>query len=442
MTPTTHKKAVFILWAALLGIVCGTGSAGGSGEPSPADRWLRQALATDPAASQQAVSALRQIGAPAVERLLASRPTGDRAAEQAWHRALDAVCGQLGCVHSRLFWYQDFDLAVREAQRSQRPILSLRLLGRLDEALSCANSRFFRSILYADPMLSDFLRRRFVLHWSTERPVPTFHIDFGGGRSLEGTITGNSIHYVLDPQGRLVDGLPGLYGPGLLRQRLWAAAALADELAPLDDSAFVQERAMAHRQRLALLASQVSPVRLDVGVVEEIHGADASAGPGATMAPELSELTARLAGERALTKAFVEAPVVEAISLGSGNVDPNRPLWGILAQHHWRDLQLSETSLELLRHHLEGFDETVTEATLATIQRSIAVDCMRNEYELHVILHRWLASTEAPQLHMDAFNARVYDELFLTPADDPWLGLASVETYLAISGLAAAERMD
>ena len=38
-------------------------------------------------------------------------------------------------------------------------------------------------------------------------------------------------------------------------------------------------------------------------------------------------------------------------------------------------------------------------------------------------------------LDLETFNARVYSELFLTPASDPWLGMSSVETYLALSGV-------
>ena len=72
------------------------------------------------------------------------------------------------------------------------------MLGRLDEDLSCANSRLFRATLYANQDVSAFLREHFVLYWSSERPVPRVTIDYGDGRRLERTTTGNSAHYVLD----------------------------------------------------------------------------------------------------------------------------------------------------------------------------------------------------------------------------------------------------
>src|SRR5881296_3244015 len=103
--------------------------------------------------------------------------------------------------------------------------------GRLDEEFSCANSRFFRTALYANAELSQYLRDNYVLHWESVRPVPRITIDFGDGRKLERTITGNSIHYVLDSDGRPIDALPGLYGPKAFRQVLERTAAAAKEYA-------------------------------------------------------------------------------------------------------------------------------------------------------------------------------------------------------------------
>src|SRR5882724_11524185 len=124
---------------------------------------------------------------------------------------LDRVCAQKDAHTSLLYWFTDLDAAVTEARRRKRPILSLRLLGRLDEELSCANSRFFRKLLYPDLRINQILRQDYVLHWQSVRPVPRVTIDFGDGRVVERTLTGNSIHYVLDADGTVIDGLPGLY---------------------------------------------------------------------------------------------------------------------------------------------------------------------------------------------------------------------------------------
>src|SRR5262245_60373800 len=93
--------------------------------------------------------------------------------------ALDAICAQKDAHTSLLYWFTDLDRAIAEARRTHRPILSLRLLGRLDEELSCANSRFFRKLLYPDATINRILREQFVLHWQSVRPVPKVTIDFG-----------------------------------------------------------------------------------------------------------------------------------------------------------------------------------------------------------------------------------------------------------------------
>src|SRR5262249_59425487 len=122
------------------------------------------------------------------------------------------------------------------------------------EELSCANSLFFRIVLYGNATVSQFLRDRFVLHWQTERPVPRVTIDFGDGRRLERTLTGNSVHYVLDQDGRVVDALPGLYGPVEFVEGLTQAERAAARLSTMA-GASQREAALReyHQQRLSQL---------------------------------------------------------------------------------------------------------------------------------------------------------------------------------------------
>ena len=141
--------------------------------------------------------------------------------------ALDAVCAQKDAHTALLYWFTDLDAAIAEARHTRRPILSLRLLGRLDEELSCANSRFFRKSLYIDPAINRMLRERFILHWQSVRPVPVVSIEFGNGKRIVKTLTGNSAHLVLDAYGRPVDALPGLFSPEVFAQLLVRAHAMA-----------------------------------------------------------------------------------------------------------------------------------------------------------------------------------------------------------------------
>ena len=182
----------------------------------------------------KAVSENSAEASPAIAELRARGPAGLRAlfrsyereineqvshplldATPQWQRlsaALDAVSQQKDSYLSGLYWYTDFDQAKAAARAQGKPILSLRLLGKLNEEYSCANSRFFRTVLYSNAEMSIMLRERFILHWESVRPVPRVTIDFGDGRKLERTLTGNSIHYILDAEGRPLDALPGLYG--------------------------------------------------------------------------------------------------------------------------------------------------------------------------------------------------------------------------------------
>jgi hypothetical protein len=76
------------------------------------------------------------------------------------------------------------------------------------------------------------------------------------------------------------------------------------------------------------------------------------------------------------------------------------------------------------------------------LQRSIAMDTVRNEYTLHRRLHGWLAQTPHVAQDVESLNARVYAELFLTPGNDPWLGLAQPDAYTALpeNGVVTASR--
>jgi hypothetical protein len=184
---------------------------------------------------------------------------------------LDTLCAQKDARHALLYWFTDFELARAEARRTGRPMLSLQLLGRLDDELSCANSRFFRTTLYPKREVSAQLREHFVLHWHPVRPVPVVKVDFGNGRTLTRTITGNSAHLVLDAEGRPVDCLPGLLTPAAFLSALRFAGALARETVTLSNAErrLVLARRHRHRREAMLRAWAVA-----IGLPQERDPAD------------------------------------------------------------------------------------------------------------------------------------------------------------------------
>ena len=186
-------------------------------------------LSASPPDGPSRLAALIASNASEISRMKAGLAAGEARPE--WTRLrteIDAAAHQKDAAWSGLYWYTSLPDALAAARREGKPVLSLRLLGRLDEELSCANSRFFRTALYANAAVSDELRKNWILHWESVRPAPKITIDFGDGRVLNRTVTGNSLHYVLNADGRAMDVLPGLWGPEDFLRRVREAGAQAN----------------------------------------------------------------------------------------------------------------------------------------------------------------------------------------------------------------------
>src|SRR5258708_23110462 len=191
----------------------------------------KRALSANRGQSDAAIAELRAAGQRGVDAFVAASPA---LVEQSNPRdvsrfrgVLDRICRQRDCYASHLYWYTDLAEAETAARAEGKPILSLRRLGNLDDDLSCANSRFFRTTLYANAKIARTLHDQFVLHWSSERPVPKITVDFGDGRKICSTVTGNSAHYLLDADGTPLDVLPGLYSPDAFLVQLVEMRAFA-----------------------------------------------------------------------------------------------------------------------------------------------------------------------------------------------------------------------
>jgi hypothetical protein len=400
----------------------------------------RKALSADAAESAPAIAELRAMG-PAGLTLLSEmyaveieRQITDPSAVATpeWRRlstALDAVSQQKDSYLSGLYWYTDFAQAKAAARTAGKPILSLRLLGKLNEEFSCANSRFFRTVLYANAEVSKMLRERFILHWQSVRPAPRVTIDFGDGRKLERTLTGNSIHYILDSNGFPIDALPGLYGPAAFMRSLDRVESVFRELANLSNRKLAH-----HRERLnAINLDWVSDIQKTGGKVPEgllvLRNQD-----GAPTAIEVAS--------RAITKMATEASILRSMTAGSEALGAvtNEAGWKKIAMLHLADAKLDARSISLIKRQTQNAfmadgSQTTPEAALANLvqklQMNIALDTVRNEYLLHPKLHAWLIADRRRD-NVEALNEKVYAELFLTPASDPWLGLFSAETYTAL----------
>lgn len=361
---------------------------------------VRKALSANTGESASAIAELRSMG-PAGLTLLSERyaveierqvtdPSATATSE--WRRlstALDAVSQQKDSYLSGLYWYTDFAQAKAAARAAGKPILSLRLLGKLSEEFSCANSRFFRTVLYPNGDVSKMLRDRFILHWQSVRPAPRVTIDFGDGRKLEQTLTGNSIHYILDTNGVPIDALPGLYGPAAFRRSLDRIENVFHELAKPGNRKLAH-----HRDRLnAINLDWVADIQRSGGKIPDsvivVRGTD-----GKPTAVEVASL--------AMTKMVSEATMLRSMTAGAqalGTIS-DEAIWRKIAMLHLADAKLDARSISLIKRKTQNSfmadgSKTIPETALANLVKklevNIALDTVRNEYLLHPKLHAWLS---------------------------------------------------
>jgi hypothetical protein len=390
----------------------------------PLAQLARDALATDLAVAKFAITALRDQGPAGLQAMLNAHADllkahetflvgADPRQDQAWLRlrtALDSIARQRDSYASKLYWYTDFEQAKAAARVSGKPILSLRLLGNLDEELSCANSRFFRTTLYPNAQVSAYLRDHFILHWKSVRPVPKVTIDFGDGRRLERTITGNSIHYILDSEGRIIDALPGLYGTQAFLSGLQQAEAIAKQSSTL---AANERGQLLHEYHCARAAALESDWSRDLATV---HSSPSGLKPAITPAVYVQ-----------LASASDDSTWVSMAALHETRLDQSsRALFLAKAPSAISAGRLTASKIAI---------ENPVLRQLRNLEHTISEDTVRNEYLFHSKIHEWLAADATTQ-SLDAFNSKVYAELFLTPDSDPWLGLApDVSTALENNGL-------
>ena len=366
------------------------------------------------------VSELRAGGQLAVNDLHAKWTAAPAAERAELQKTLDKVCAQKDCHASRLFWYTDLDQAKQAARRLGRPILSLHLLGRLDEELSCANSRFFRTLLYSDDEVAKILRDQYVLHWHSVREVPRVTIELGGGRVIRQTITGNSAHYLLDAEGFPLDVLPGLYSATAFRNQLEDWVTLYSTLSGSNRYDALNDY---HVQRLTTASARALELGIDrtpyAGMEAVWVAQRQSQSKAATEVRTLRQLKGNSSRSAKLFQTGRGGAAAGARA--PREVD----IWRTIGEQQKADVTFSESTLQLMRSK-----QTLTDEVLDNLRRTVAADTAFNEYDLHRRAHEWFALDQVRDLY--SLNERVYDELFLTPSSDPWLGLLPESTFTGI----------
>ena len=367
--------------------------------------WAERAASPDQKVAQEAQNYLRGMGLQglqALEQRFAHEITVHRVnavTDARWKRisaALDRVGGQYDNYSSGLYWYTDLEKAKVAARESGKPILSLRLLGRLDEDLSCANSRFFRTTLYPSEEINQLLKERFILHWESVRPAPKVTIDFGDGRKLVRTITGNSIHYVLDTDGHIIDALPGLYSAPVFVSELRQAADAMQQ---------------SHDYTAHLKSTQSRLLQAWAADLKAIH----------VSLPE----------SRTLTENNLEQLMDDQKWQQTAQLPTN------FASFDFETVQLIKSKFPDAKKAApiavaKAEVETPMLREMRNLSNNVALDTVRNNYMLRTKILGFLTDPNERSTSLSAVNNWVYDNIFLTPGQDPWLGLAPPDVFSAI----------
>ena len=397
-----------------------------------ADELAVEAVSSDSTTSSAAIRELREMGPAGLDALRARYhheieaygKTGD--ATDDWNRiakALDTVAMQYDSYAAGLYWYTDFDAAQRAAKTQHKPILSLRLLGNLNEEFSCANSRLFRAILYPNAEISQYLRDHYILHWKSVRPAPRITIDFGDGRKIERTITGNSIHYILSEDGDVIDAIPGLYSPAEFMAYLKGADAMNAQLR----TTAATQRALALMKFRKANFDRILAAR-DAAVKEA----------GVTLIEPKAGTIAVLAAPMAMAKAIiVDEYSILRVYDDFAKFEPEIKFddWVKLAKIYSPQLKIDQSTTKFVRRQnaKTGLSEAEFGTLFKKIDDFVALDTTRNDYLFHTKIYQWLNDGRG-NAGLDELNALVYDKIFQTPNYDKWLGLYSPDVYTALDG--------
>ncbi|MBL7662896.1 hypothetical protein JNK13_09120 [bacterium] len=310
---------------------------------------------------------------------------------------------------NNLLWNTDLDQAKYVSAKEAKPILSLRLLGNFTEELSCANSRVFKTLLYPDPAIQKLLREKFILHWSSERAVPKVTIDFGDGRKIKTTVTGNSIHYILNENGQVLDALPGVYAPRVFESKLQKIIFAYSK----------NKTAVDHKTTITAIQQELGQA---LPIIENYFGLSLNNLQPDRLAANASNL--------ALTKAVMQTNTLKSLGLADSRqstINDFRaellPLVGSV------DVNLSPETTALITKMHAGNPEDLA-AQIEYLKQSLKIDTFLNQF-LRARIHSWLQNGQPSDL--SSLNERVYKELFLTPKDDQWLGLYNPRIFTGLS---------
>lgn len=319
----------------------------------------------------------------------------------------DKVSGQKDAIASELFWYNTTEEALAEAKKLNRPVLSLQMLGDLSDDFSCANSRFFRTLLYSDPKISQILRENFILCHESVINVPKVIIEYPDGQKQIQTITGNSMHLLLDKDGKILDALPGLYGPEYFRKWL---QQFSDPLA----MANIKD---VQKQKLETLKDPLLKEALEKEEWNDLVDENSLPAGSPVAALKASEISAaKVALERPLYNSLKGAEKTGIKKSPRVNIQtfPGYAAYGFV----WETVSKETINLIASKKH---YSEEELKSTISDLSDNLSKESVRNDVKLHATILQWL--NDKSDISKKEFVENVYSKLFLTPLNDAKMGL-------------------
>ncbi|MBK9527694.1 MAG: hypothetical protein IPO41_05105 [Acidobacteria bacterium] len=399
---------------------------------SSVDELTSKAMSEDVATAVPAIRELRAMGRTGLDALFVKyaadvesySKTGERTDNwQNIANAIDTVAMQKDAYASHLYWYTDLEEAKRVAAKQGKPILTLRLLGNLNEEFSCANSRLFRALLYSNDEVSTYLRDNYILNWKSVRPAPRITIDFGDGRKIERTITGNSIHYIIAADGQVIDAIPGLYSPAAFMKYLVQANEMNAKLKALPRD----QHAIALMKYRKTSFDQIIKDRTKTVETAGVAMTETASGTLAILAAPMAVAKMVVVDEYSILRVYDDFAKFEA---GIKFDD-----WHKLSSLYTPNPTPDAKSIAFIRRQnaKTGLSEDEFKGLFAKLNKFVALDTTRNDFLFHTKIYEWLNRPRGFN-NLEALNSQVYDKIFQTPEYDKWLGLYSSDVYTALDG--------
>ena len=223
--------------------------------------------------------------------------------------------------------------------------------------------------------------------------------DFGDGREIKRTITGNSIHYTLDSNGRLIDFMAGLNAAKLFKDFLHQSKIRNEVTSKLNQSEYSKWLVGYHGRIIENInldwENELS--RIGLGPLSNFTFVSNNQGSSSKVKSKASNSQSPPAIQAmpiAVGKSAFEAPMLESMdgTKGSMNFKPSSPneltdeQWQMLARFYQQDSRLDQSSIKLIRsEHPNAIEANqVARAKMAAIdpimkmvmnfQNSIALD--------------------------------------------------------------------